>query len=316
MNFLKLFESYYLDYRAKKSKQEIYYFELDNTPQGFFALLRMALDACCYADENGFLPYVKYGSHSLYFEEGLFLGTNNPFEYYYDQSIIIKQITGLKSINVIRGHGIHIDLIEQKYNLKPISYLVEETYIKQMAEIYKKYMKLNTRTHDTIEKSIKNLLNRKRTLGIHIRGTDFNKRFNNHPVPVTVAEYVEVIEREIKQYHYEQVFVATDDMRCLSELKEKISVPLVFYRNIMRSDDDKSVAFKVSERKHNHYLLGLEVLRDAYTLVSCEGFLGCLSQIDNFVQIIKLSKGQKFESLNIINKGICVNNRLIWEPRN
>lgn len=316
MNLLKLFESCYLDYRVRKSEQEIYYVELDSTNEGFFALLRKALDACCYADENGFFPYIKYGFHTLYSEESYFLGTNNPFEYYFDQPMVVKQITDLKSINVIKSQAIHIGLMEQKYNLKSFSYLVEETYIKQMSNIYKKYIQLNTRTREMIEKSISNILKQKRTLGIHIRGTDFNKRFNNHPVPVTVIEYIEAIEREIKERQYEQVFVATDDVRCLAELKEKISVPIVFYRNTVRADDDRSVAFKVNGRKHNRYLLGLEVLRDAYTLVSCEGFLGCLSQVDIVVQIIKLSKGQEFESLNIINKGICSNNRQCWEPRN
>lgn len=113
---------------------------------------------------------------------------------------------------------------------------------------------------------------------------------------------------------YEQVFVATDDVKCLKELKQKINIPLVYYKNTMRSCGKKSVAYERSERKNNNYLLGYEVLKDAYTLSACDGFIGCLSQVDIFVQIIKKSKGQEFVSLKIIDKGVFANDRQCWEP--
>jgi len=316
MKMLKILETCYLNYKAKYSvKNEVYFIEVNGNNTGFFALLRAAVDGCCYAYENGYRPYVKYAKETLYSENTIFMGTNNPFEYYFEQPQIIRRLVDLKKISVIRSRPLHFESIEIRYNLKPLSYLMEESYIVRMAEIYKNYIRLNRRTNAIVERSIWKILKGKKTLGIHIRGTDFNKEFNNHPIPVKVDEYIETMNRELCQQHYEQVFIATDDERCLKELQKKISVPLVFYKDVMRTNDNRSVAFKQNERKHNHYLLGLEVLRDAYTLAACEGFLGCLSQIDMFVQIIKLSKGQKFASLNIINKGIYNNNRQCWEPR-
>ena len=315
-NFLKLIRDKYLDYRIRKSKgREIYYIKINGKVSGFFALLRMAVDSCCYADDNGFLPYIKYDGEILYAENRFFLGTDNPFEYYFEQPTALSSFSDLKGINVIRIQSIHTEGIELRYNLKPLSYLAEDIYIERMSEIYGKYIQLNARTDKIINRGIKELLKGKRTLGVHIRGTDFYKEFNNHPVPVTVDEYVKAIERIISQHHYEQVFVATDDIRCLKELKRKMQIPLVFYKNVRRSESHKSVAFEHSERKHDHYLLGLEILRDAYTLAVCDSFVGCLSQVDIFVRIIKMSMGQEFESLNIIDKGILRNNRECWEPR-
>lgn len=313
--FYELIKKIYLDYRVRKSSgKEVYCIVIENEIAGFFAVLRETLDYCCYADEQGFLPYIIYGKKILYAEKNIFLGTNNPFEYYYKQPLMDVPGISLKGLNVVKSKTEHLQKIELKYNLKSFSYIVEQSYIEKMAYVYKKYMELNTMSDKKIEKSIENILQGKYTLGIHIRGTDFNKGFNNHPVPVTVDEYIEVISQEIAEKKYQQVFVATDDMGCLKELKQKVNIPLVYYKNTMRASGNKSVVFERNERKNNNYLLGLEVLKDAYTLSACDGFIGCLSQIDIFVQIIKKSKEQEFSSLKIIDKGIYINNKQCWEP--
>ena len=311
----KLIRDKYFDYRIKKSNGKvIYYIAVGSNVEGFFAILRTALDYCCYADEHGFVPYIVYSKDILYFEKALFLGTNNPFEYYYEQLKELSLVEMLRRNTFIKCSPKHLNEIELKYNLKSFSYLVEESYIEKMADIYKKYIHLNAMTERMIGQSIMKRLQGKRTLGVHIRGTDFFKEFNNHPVPVSVDEYIRIIDKEIKRERYEQVFVATDDIRCLKEVKQKITVPLVYYNNTMRSKGNKSVAFERSNRKNNNYLLGLEVLKDAYTLAASDGFIGCLSQVDIFVQIIKRSQGQRFRSLKIIDKGIVSNNRQCWEP--
>lgn len=311
---LNAFWKLWLNLKGKKAnKEEIYYVEISGNVSGFFALLRIVLDHCCYAEENGFFPYIKYSNEILYAEKKFFWKNSNPFEYYFEQPIANRKFNFI-GINIVKPKGKELDTIEQKYNSKPFSYLVEEDYIDRMAKVYRKYICLNRDTKEKINSSILRILKGKKTLGIHIRGTDFYKHFNNHPVPVMVDEYLDVIELECRQRNYEQIFVATDDKRCLQEIKRRIHVPLVYYKNVMRADGYKSVSFERSERKHNNYLLGLEILRDVYTLVSCDGFLGCLSQVDTFVQIIKKSRREEFDYLNIINKGIFTNNRECWEP--
>ncbi len=313
--FYRLMGRAYLDYRIRKSgEKEVYYIKINNEIAGFFAILREALDYCCYAEEQGFLPYIVYSKKTLYSEESIFLETNNAFEYYYEQPMLLMSNHLFSGLNLVKSRSEHLVKIEMKYNLKQFSYIVEKSYIEKMADIYRKYMHLNSMTNKKIEMNIEKILCRKRTLGIHIRGTDFYKEFNNHPVPVTVDEYIQVINEEVVKKQYEQVFVATDDVKCLKELKQKINIPLVYYKNTMRSCGKKSVAYERSERKNNNYLLGYEVLKDAYTLSACDGFIGCLSQVDMFVQIIKKSKGQEFVSLKIIDKGVFANDRQCWEP--
>lgn len=311
---LSLLNGFIMEYKVKKANgREIYYIAENSNVGGFFGLLRSVLICCCYADENGFIPYIKYEKTILYSEKGIFNGTNNPFEYYFEQPA--GEAFAWKGFNIIKRKQEHLHGIELKYNLNPvITYQIEADYVERMAQIYHKYIQLNRRTNDIVETNVRKMLKGRRTLGIHIRGTDFMKEFNGHPVPVTVDEYIDVINEEVGRREYDQIFVATDDARCLKELKKKLPMPLVYYKNVIRGDSDKSVAFERNERKHNNYFLGLEVLRDAYTLAACDSFIGCLSQVDIFVRIIKKSSEQEFDFLKIIDKGVFHNDRRCWEP--
>lgn len=294
----------------------IYYIKLvGGNKTGFFALLRSVLVYMCYADETGQLPYVEYEGDTLYLEDQPIRGTKNVYEYYFVQDLNVKKIVIPWKINLRIAHIEEFEEIEYKYNKSEFSYHVRDGYIDRMAEIYKKYIQLTADTERYIKQAIRKKLNGRKTIGIHIRGTDFNKMFDNHPIPVNVEEYVSSINDVYEKYHYEQIFVATDDIRCLDLLRKQLNLPIVYYEDTARSDSDKSVAFSKNMRKNDRYLLGLEVLRDAYTLSYCDGFIGCLSQVDIFVQIFRKSRGRDFGYKKIINKGISSSGKMCWEPR-
>ncbi len=294
-------------------RQNIYYIKINGGMCGFFAMLREALDFLCYAEEINMIPYIVYDKSNLYAEEKGFRGTKNVFEYYFIQPMKVNYFIYPWNTNVVKSNYSDRDKIELKYNGKEFSYIVEESYLNKMAYIYGKYIRLLPYIKKYIYSSIRKKINARKTLGVHIRGTDFNKSFNRHPVPVTIDEYIEKIQKAVGEYGYEQIFIATDDERSLEEIKEKISLPIVYYEDVTRSKNNKSVAFSRSNRENDRYLLGLEVLRDVYTLAACSGFIGCLSQIDIFVQIIKKSRGKRYQYFDIINHGVFSNNKDCWE---
>ena len=45
--------------------------------------------------------------------------------------------------------------------------------------------------------------------------------------------------------------------------------------------------FIEKNRENHHYLLGLEIIRDVYTLAACRGFVCGMSYVGFMVQIIK-----------------------------
>jgi len=61
------------------------------------------------------------------------------------------------------------------------------------------------------------------------------------------------------------------------------------------------------EKELGKYRMGLEVLRDAYTLVACGGFIGGLSQVSNAARYIKQSLGSDYRYKKTISKGISIN---------
>lgn len=301
---------------VQKRTKNIYYIVVKGNMSGFFAILRAVLAYICYADKVGLVPYVYYDKDNLYYEKHFIQGSNNTFEYYFEQTFPSDKILLPWQLNISKPNVNHLNEIEQEYNGREFSYIVSDKYIDKMAYIYSKYIHLTTYTSQYIHSSAKRMLKGRNTLGVHMRGSDFNKAFNNHPVPVTVEEYASAIIHAVDQYKYEQIFLATDDERCMKGLKKIINIPIISYSDVARTDTDKSVAFSRRERKNDRYLLGLEILRDTYTLSYCNGFIGCLSQVDIFVQIIKKSSGKDFKYKKVIDKGIFLNEKECWEPRN
>ena len=56
-------------------------------------------------------------------------------------------------------------------------------------------------------------------------------------------------------------------------------------------------------------LLGYEVLRDMYTLASCDGLVAGLSQVSYAARICKRSRNEKYDIEMILNKGINYHKR-------
>ena len=51
-------------------------------------------------------------------------------------------------------------------------------------------------------------------------------------------------------------------------------------------------------------MLGVEVLRDMYSMAECDGLVAGLSQVSYAARIQKKSMGSEYEDLVILNKGI------------
>ena len=86
-----------------------------------------------------------------------------------------------------------------------------------------------------------------------------------------------------------------------TELQETVNG---YVQTLLQDPTDETVMKSTSERENHHYKLGLEVLRDMYTLSCCNGIIAGLSNVSIFARIVKLSRGCDFEFMNYLNKGI------------
>ncbi|MDE7327733.1 MAG: hypothetical protein K2N63_15890, partial [Lachnospiraceae bacterium] len=125
------------------------------------------------------------------------------------------------------------------------------------------------------------------------------------PVWIHAKTFVEPVRKCISGGgEYEQVFLATDSLEAIELFKKEFGDILVFYQDVQRSDGDVGVHEIENSRKNHHYLLGMEVLRDAYTLAACDSLVAGLSNVSFAAQYIKAANGSEYAEVVILDQGL------------
>lgn len=292
-----------LSVRGNQNSPVLYHIFIAPSYSGFFANYNRVLAYLYFADQYNLTPVVEYSSETMYAEEHPVNGTQNPYEYYFMQPAGVSLQELSESAVVLEGRRENCWLVNE-LNDKAVNYLHSDKYIQELGKIVKKYIRLNEGVQNYITQQTTALLNGKRTLGVHVRGTDFKWNYNGHPVCVTCQEYLEKAQEMVKNRNYEQVFLATDDLDAVEKFREIFSEKLVFYQDVTRSNGNVTVMKSESDRENHHYLLGREVLRDMMTLAECDGLLAGLSQVSYAVRFQKESYNKKFDDMVILNKGV------------
>ncbi len=304
------------------NKDKILYYIKDHDKNvknlGFFAMYRRWLEYIYFADICGYTPVICADSRFAYREWQAVHGTTNPFEYYFMQPAKIGLQEAKRSDKVVMSDNLHREMVELVLTGELGSYKYTNRYLYMLAHGAKKYIKPNQYTQAYIDEGLKRIdFEKEKMLGIHMRGTDYRAMYNNHPIFVSEDECFIRIDELLERNLYNRIFIATDDKRILAKFVQRYGDRLCFYDDVERSDQDKSIVFRYSARKQNRYLLGLEVIRDMYTLSMCDGLIAGVSQVAICAQIHKLARKEKYKDKIIINKGVYSNNHFftkkVWE---
>ena len=291
-------------YGERVFEEILYFIDMEDAGTGFFAQYNNLLAFLYFADYHGLTPVVRFHENFPYAEKEAVNGSKNPFEYYF------LQPAGIALSDVLHAKTVLKSKKENSYLARDLSdagspYQRSDAYINEMARIEAQYVRLNNVTKIKINDDIRNLLEGKRTLGVHMRGTDFKHNYNGHPVALGEKELLEQALC-LMDNGYEQLFLATDSTEAIKVFHDKLGKKLRFFPDVVRSSDEESVMNSRLNRKDHHYLLGLEVLRDMYALAACEGLLAGLSQVVSAARIHKRSVGGEYKDLVIMDKGINV----------
>ena len=278
--------------------------EMGSGLMGFFAELGVTLIKLYYADHRGFTPYVSWGDNYLYFEPDGIDGEKNAFLHYFKP---VSEVSSIDNVaHLVISDDTHYDWVKAQFDA--VSYDVSEEYVDAMADMVRKYIDYNERTKKYLQEQFESLVGTKKTIGVHYRGTDFKKAYNNHPVAVRLEQAVETTKTLLKQKdgYYEQVFLATDDEEAVRTFKEAFGDKLCSYSDVFREDGgEESVAFSNNSREHHKYHLGLEVLRDQYTLTNCDALICGYSNVSFMTRIMRKAwHTEYFKDCILINNGI------------
>lgn len=292
----------------------IYLVDEKGSGMGFFAELGVTLIKLYFADERGFVPYVSWGKNYLYYEPDGVEGEKNAFLYYFNPVSEIKNIE--HACHVVNSEDSHYAQVKNLYSA--VSYDVSEDYINAMARMLKKYIQYNEKTKKYLAEEYGRLLGDKKTIAVHYRGTDFNKGYNNHPIPVQVEQEIEKVKELLQHKNYEQIFLATDENAVVERFQREFGERVKVYEDTFRDDGSgESIAFSHSEREKHHYKLGLEVLRDQYTLTHCEGIVCGYSNITFIARVMRRAWFEKeWEDYCLINNGLYHNKNSFSESDN
>lgn len=296
-------------YGEKNRDKAIYYIPENGDKWGFFAEFRALLCKLCYAERMGFTPYVFWGSDFLYYDQQKKDEVLNAYEYYFEQPTGLTEKDVMDSYMVCRAKSAEAVMIEREFKKQDYYGIASEMEI-VLADIYKKYIKINTETRSKLEEQIQCLGIGEDVLGIHFRGTDYQVGYNNHPVYVQVEEVIEKAKSILLQEKYKKVFLATDDIEALQIFCDSFGHDkLLFYEDTFRTKGYVSTALSKDKRQYHQYLLGYEVLRDMYTLAQCGGLLSGVSQVTNCARIVNRAEGKVYHSLDVIYHGVNHNSR-------
>ena len=284
----------------------IYHIKMEPSNSGFFADHNRLLGLLYYADHYGMKAVVEYGEQYSYWEDHPVNGTNNPFEYYFEQpcGIGVDELKNYKMVLRCRKENGALAGQLNRSKGEKTGYGMTEEYITALGDISRKYIRLNKIVAPMIAESIENMLQGRQVLGVHIRGTDFKRNYNGHPICIDAVEYLQETLKLLDEKKYERVFLATDDSGAIRLFEDNLGDRLIYYTDVVRSSGKETVMKSRSDRADHHYILGYEVLRDMLTLAACQGLVAGLSQVSYSARIQKRSSGQQYEDMKILSKGI------------
>ncbi len=279
----------------------LYNIYMNGEDGGFFALMRWISTALLFADNKGFVPYVKLGSKCRYYDKDITI-TDNVFEYYFSPVSDISEEEMMSSMNVV------------DYEKKQLSEIPSYVYsaftsnpeiIDTFAYIWGKYIHINEKTQVLLDRDIASVIDEtKKTIAVHVRGTDFKLQYDGHPIAASLQEEIDAVKKMVDQDGYEKIFLATDEKATVDAFIEEFGDMVSFYDDTYRSTDGTAVHDSNDTRHCHKYLLGYEVLRDAYTMASCQGLVAGVSNVSFFSTVMNKALFTPYYSYHICDHGV------------
>lgn len=290
-NWIKSFTDLELRYLLKRMKAKYYVIIRSEGGAGFFSNYFWVMGHVAFAEKMGYIPVVDMENYpTLYSEEEPVDGTNNAWNYYFENIGNVGLDEVYASGRYIMGKDKYLTKYAEKYSMFPYRY-PSERMIAYYAPIIKKNLRIkqslvNEYKREWIEKTSGS----NNILGIHIRGTDMKNNLG-HPMPAPVSEYIRRTHEMLEKHpDISRIFLATDENEIKEAYEQEFegSAATLFMNEAFRAWDDGHVKktglheMKIDNpRPHHKYLLGKEVLRDAWFLSRCQYLLCGHSNITN-----------------------------------
>ena len=260
---------------------------------GFFSNYMWVLGHVIFAKKLGYIPVVDMQHYpTLYSEDKPVQGESNAWNYYFENVGEVSLEEVYASDHYVLGEDAPLHAYEEKYCVGSYRYPTEKA-ISYYAPIIQENLRLREELKEEFEEKWKMCVeSADQILGVHVRGTDMKNNLG-HPMPATVQTYLNKAQEILKQHpEITGIFLATDECNVIEVFKKAFqdSKWHLLLNEAFRVWDTGEVCKKgvhetavVHARPDHKYLLGKEVLQDAYFLSKSHYLLCGHSNISNVV---------------------------------
>jgi hypothetical protein len=201
-------------------------------PGGMGICLTSVLNHLSYCEKCNLIPVV-YWYKGLYHNSGGFNGKQNEWEYYFNP---------VSYLSYAPHDTINHFIFDTKGSMQFNYYNTAQEKRDFAYKLLCKYVVLNPIVQAKVDKFYNIYMRAKKTIGIHMRGTD--KCIEDKPVSSkeVMAEALKYADENT------QFFIATDEKKLLNEMLELLKTRKVIYYDCYRSEDGKPLHLKRSPK--------------------------------------------------------------------
>lgn len=270
-----------------------FYYIRAKAAEGFFAHYRELVYELMVAESLNCIPVVEWNEKHFWYADKSANNLESPYDYFFEQPGKISLREMKNSKYVLEASLEHLPLANAEWQYKKQNSFARE------GEIIKKFLHPTLIVQKHIDNDLRRMLLSKRIIGIHFRGGDYKVGYKGHPVYVTAEQTYNALVVMMQETGIKEVFLATDDQNALCYFKEKLGNSLFYYDDTDRVDNDSAVSTYAGES----YKLGLDVLRDVYTLAICTGLISGLSNVGWAAAAINAAWYKPFEQRVVLDNG-------------
>lgn len=281
--------------------------EVDNW--GILTSYTYFMQECKWAVEHKYIPIIDLKNYFMPMSQDQSNAyKENAWDYYFRQpypEYTLDEVYASKY--VVKGN---YDKFAETFN----EYGIRTEDISRLGNFVKQRMNFQPYLWERAKKFLgENVPSGKKVLAINMRANFLwgqlrkEELYNNHPVSLSVAEYIELAEHYLKKWNCDYLFVATDDREWSEEFQTKFGEKcLRLERPLQRwfkdgqpvkSKQDVIIEFeKVGNTKRTE-----DYLTEVCITVLCDCLLSTITSVSN---IALLHNNSQYEHVEIINRGI------------
>lgn len=290
----------------------LYVIRQNGAGRGLFSLVSSVVCHLHLSERYGLVPFVDFSHvHSEYRDsshsEAGQINRANPWEFYFKPVVeipVVAERDARFSMTLASSTG-----FPDGYPRKMLI-----SHVQELRDIAVRYIQPSVELASELEEVKTHVLAGHKVLGVHFRGQE-QKTMPYHPLSPTLAQMFAAINTAIAKHHFTRIFVASEDQDYVDAILNrfpKLALTLPHFRT--RSPVN---AYRINPRPMHKYLLGKEILFDAFVLASCDGLVSSTSNVTEFARAY--NNGRYLTDL-VIDNGLNAANPLlakyIWSLKN